>query len=241
MTPQNTPTWSKAYDGALSARPDIKAQFDTAAKAQQALNRAAEQHAVALRDYQSSVARHFLGGADPADRIGQILNSATRQRDMADLAKLTENDPAARAGIQRAVVDHIFSRLQGNNLAGSSGIEKLKSDQFQTFVNRAAPALHDVMTPEQVDTLRRVALTLQRDNTSIDATRVSGGSDTTQKAALLATGGPGSNLLAMAKAHGLTGLLTIVGAKMGPVGAFVGNKAGTAVAALEVQWHSPDR
>ena len=131
------------------------------------------------------------------------------------------------------MVDHIFSRLQSNALAGQSGIEKLKSDAFQSFVNRAAPALHDVMSPQQVDALRRVALSLQRDNLSVDGTRVAGGSDTTQKAALMIAGKPGSTLLNLAKQHGITGLLTIVGAKMGPVGAFVGNKAGAGLTALK--------
>ena len=234
INPAKYATWARAYDGALSARPDIKAQFDTAADAQRTLNATAEQHARALQEFQRSVARHFLDGAEPADRIGQILNSATRQRDMAELARLTANDPAARAGIQRAVVDHIFNRLQGNSLAGQTGIEKLKSDQLQTFIHRAGPALHDVMTPQQVETLRKVALTLQRDNMSVDAVRVAGGSDTTQKVGLQASGAAGSNLMAMVKAHGLTGLLTILGAKVGgPVVGFLGNKAGAGMAALK--------
>ncbi|WP_158742786.1 hypothetical protein [Acidisphaera sp. L21] len=232
LDPRKYAQWVKTYDGAISARPDIKAQFDNAAAAQRTLNNSAEDHAVALRNYQNSVARHFLGGADPADRIGQILNSATRQRDMAELARLTETDPAARAGIQRAVVDHIFSRLQSNALAGESGIEKLKSDQFQSFVNRAAPALHDVMSPQQVDAMRRIALTLQRDNLSVDGTRVPGGSDSTQKIAGMIAG-KGSSLMGMAKVHGVTGLLTILGAKMGPVGAYLGNKAGAGFTALK--------
>ena len=103
------------------------------------------------------------------------------------------------AGIQRAVVDHIFNRLLGNSVAGNTGIEKLKSDQLQSLIHRAGPALHDVMTPQQVETLRKVALTLQRDNMSVDAVRVAGGSDTTQKAGLQASGAAGSNLMAMAR------------------------------------------
>ena len=56
---------------------------------------------------------------------------------MADLANLTRNDSDARTGAQRAIVDHIFDRLQGNNIAGDTGLAKLKSDQFQMFIGRS--------------------------------------------------------------------------------------------------------
>ena len=233
LDPAKYQAWARTYDGALSARPDIKAQFDSAAKAQETLNQTASDHATALKDFQTGVAKHFLGGADPADRVGQILNSATRVRDMADLARLTESDPAARAGIQRAIVDHIMSRLQGNALAGQTGTQKLKSDQFQTFIKRSADAMREVMTPQQVEMLQKVAEDLQRANLSVDGTRVTGGSDTTQKAALLASGGLGTSLLNMVRANGLTGLLTLIGLKGGPVGAFIGNKAGVALSSLK--------
>lgn len=241
LDPARYAQWAKNFDGALSARPDLRAKFATAADAQRTLNTAADQHAVALRDYQATVAKHFLGGANPADAIGRLLTSKTRVRDMADLATLTKNDPAAQAGIQRAIVDHLVGDGQthgamvSNSLAGNTGINRLKSDQLQTFVNRAAPALHEVMTPQQVDSLRRVALSLQRDNMSVDGTRVAGGSDSTQKLALLAQGGPGQTLMRVLRDHGLTGLLTIAGAKMGGVGAFVGNAAGKSVAAFKAK------
>lgn len=234
IDPAKYAAWAKTYDGALSARPDIKAQFDSVAKAQEALNTSAEQHAQALKDFQAGAAKHFLGNADPADQVGRILNSTTRQRDMADLARLTQNDPAARAGIQAAIRDHIFAKLQGNALGGQTGVAKLKSDQFQTFIKRSLPAMREVMTPTQVDILDRVAQTLQRDNLSVDGTRVQGGSDTAQKAAM-ASNSVGSTLLSMARAHGLTGILTLLGTKMGPAGAFVGNRVGTAMAGLRAR------
>jgi len=232
LDPAKYQAWAKLYDGALSARPDIKAKFDTVAKAQEALDQAAQQHAQQLKDFQNSAARHFLGGADPADRIGQILNSATRVPAMRDLASLTANDPAARAGIQRAIVDHIFNRLQGNNPAGATGTEKLKSDAFQTFVDRAAPALREVMTPHQVDMLQQVAADLQRASLSTNGVLAGSGSPTAQKAVLLAHGDMGANVLRMLQTHGLTAAATLIGAKGGPIGAFLGNKAGAAIGSL---------
>ena len=43
----------------------------------------------------------------------------------------------------------------------------------------------------------------------------------------------GSTLMGALKAHGLTGLLTLIGLKGGAVGAFVGNKAGAAIGGIK--------
>ena len=62
---------------------------------------------------------------------------------------------------------------------------------------------------------------------------VKGGSDTTQKVALVATGGLGSTLMGALWSHGVTGLMTVAGAKMGPWGALIGNKIGAGLATLK--------
>lgn len=93
--------------------------------------------------------------------------------------------------------------------------------------------MREVMTSKQVDMLQKAAADLQRANLSVEGTRVAGGSDTAQKAALLASGGMGLTLMGVLKAHGLTGLLTLIGLKGGAVGAFIGNKAGAAIGGLK--------
>ena len=234
IDPAQYAAWARNYDGALSVRPDIKAQFDTLAKAQATLNDTAANHAQALKDFQASAARHFLGDRDQDKAIGRILASPTSAADMRSLAAVTAKDPAAQAGIQRAVVDHIQSRLTGNNLAGQTGTEKLKSDQFQTFLRRSLPALEEVMTASQIDGLKAVAADLQRANLSVDGVRAGGGSDTTQKSALLAQGGGVRTLLSLIRSHGMTAALTFAGAHLGSgLGALLGNKAGVALASMK--------
>ena len=234
LDPAKYASWSRNFDGALSARPDIKGQFDTLAKAQATLNDTAANHAQALKDFQASAARHFLGDRDQDKAIGRILAGPTSAADMRSLAAMTAKDPAAQAGIQRAVVDHIQSRLTGNNLAGQTGTEKLKSDQFQTFMRRALPALREVMSKNQIDGLTAVAEDLQRANLSVDGVRAGGGSDTTQKAALLAQGGGMRSLLSLIRSHGMTAALTFAGAHLGSgLGALLGNKAGVALAGMK--------
>ena len=206
LDPAKYQAWLKTYDGALSARPDIRAQFASVAAAQSRLDASAAQHAQALKDFQASAAKHFLGGADPARQVGSILSSASSVAGMRDLARLTASDPAARAGIQRAIVDHIFDRFQGNAVAGRTGTEKLKSDQFQTFLSRAEPALREVMSKAQVDGLLAVGADLQRANQSVDGVRVAGGSDTTQRAALMGQAAKGS-LVGAVKGKVLSGAL----------------------------------
>ncbi len=236
-----------AFSALAQADPKIARQFDTAQQMGARLfdlqakratveatnpNRpgapapdSAEAHVQALRAFETSAARHFLGErVDPARTIGALLMKQSSVADMRSLARLTANDPAAQAGIQRAAVDHIFQRLQGNSLAGQTGTEKLKSDHFQTFMKTAAPALREIMTPKQVEMLQAVAMDLQRANRSVDGTRVAGGSDTAQKAALLA-GGMRSTLLGSIRDTAVAGGITLAGyLKGGPIGGFIANK-----------------
>ena len=213
--------------------PTSRAQFDTLAKAQATLNDTAANRAQALKDFQASAARHFLGDRDQDRAIGRILAGPTSVADMRSLAAMTAKDPAAQAGIQRAVVDHIQSRLTGNNLAGQTGTEKLKSDQFQTLMRRTLPALREVMSKGQIDGLSAVAEDLQRANLSVDGVRAGGGSDTTQKSLLAAQSGR-STMLGWLRDNALSSGLTIAGyLKGGPIGGFLANKAGAVLANMK--------
>ena len=214
----------EALQALNNADPAIGQRFTDAARAAVNLDNLAAKHAEALKAFQSGPARPFLAGSNPADAIGRLLGSDTRLQSAAALKRVIQGNPAAEAAAKQAVVDHIFSRLQSNVLAGNTGTAKLKSDQFQSWINRAAPALHEFFSPQEVQNLVNVGRTLQRDNMSVAGTRVEGGSDTAQKGLLAMTG---DTLLGAVKKHGLAALGTILGAVHGgEAGVFIGHQLG---------------
>lgn len=180
---------------ALKARSDedLKALKATTSEAAQSLKDAVKaaqatvDEAVAARAEQSlavqrSVVGKFLGTADPVTRVASILRSPTAVADMRELAARVANDPEAKAGLQRSVAEHILRDLKGNK-GGVAGDEKfLKADQVQTFLRTREPALREIMTPGQIQSLRNVVESLERSDLSVSASKIAGGSDTVQNA-----------------------------------------------------------
>jgi len=171
--------WAKDRQSFLSQIPDAAARFGAAADAAQAaraggkaldahlaqaakvaertVNDAAAARAAAIRDNQAGVAKGFLGGADPVQQVGSILKSKTAVQDAAQLAKLTDGNPDARAGLRRAVADYILRDLKGND-GSATGLETaLNGDRLQTFLRNSGPALRQFMAPEDMTALQGVA------------------------------------------------------------------------------------
>ncbi len=216
--------WARGHESALSAMPDVEARLLNAATAQEAVGQAVAQRAAQARAFEKSVAGQFLGDADPAARVGKILRSDTARADMAKLARLTQNDPVARAGLQRAVVDHILDTMKGNAAAGSTGTTQLKGDALQTFFRRAEPALAEVFPKRQVEVMRDIAADLQRSNLSVSGSKLPGGSNTPQDVAGSERfGGFAGTLLGRFQAHGAELAGAMIGAALhGSLGAGLG-------------------
>ena len=126
------------------------------------------------------------------------------------------------AGLQRAVAEHIQAEFGSNAAAGQTGTTVLKSDQLQTFLWKNAAALRTVMTPQQVDSLNRVALDLQRANLSNAGTKAAVGSDTVQNQGIM------HSLLGMAVRAGVGKSIGVVAGLFhaGWGGALAGEKLG---------------
>jgi hypothetical protein len=215
-------SWMRRHDSALSAFPDLRAKFSTAADAQRAVEEAIEAQAHAVKALQKGVASHFLG-ADPVKAVQSALNSANPEQAFAELVRMTNSDPAAKAGLRRAVVDFISSRLVSNTEAANTGTNLIKSDQFQTFVLRHQQALRQVFDADQMKVINSVARDLQRSNRSIAGSKLPGGSNTAQDAAAVARHGGAQSLISQlgtAAAGVLVGHMAGVGAESGLVGVF---------------------
>ncbi len=237
--------WAKERQSFLSQIPDAAARFGAAADAAAAaraggkaldahlaqaakvaehtVNDAAAARAAAIKANQDTVAGKFLGGADPVRQVGTILKSSTAERDAAQLAQLTANDPAAWAGLRRAVADYILRDLKGN--AGSAtGLETaLDGNRLQTFLRNSKPALRHIMDPGDVTALQSVANSL-----------ASSGLSKQRGVGLSAAPAPTSILQRFT--HELAGM-TLGGATgagigtalLGPAGGYVGGAMGAAM------------
>ena len=183
--------WHAAHAEALSAMPDVAARFQSVRGAQNALDQAQATHVAARDAFERSAASHFLGDANPVQQVGRILNSDSGEAQMRHLAALTARAPAARAGLQKAVVDHIMGTLRNARSAGDEA--ELSSAKFQAFFRKAEPALRQVFDDKQVRGMRNLALDLQRADKSVSGTKLPGGSNTAQDLAAAAKHGHGGH------------------------------------------------
>lgn len=196
LNPAKLQRWAAQHDDALRALPpQVRAQFMDAAQATKAISVAQTARAAALKEVQSGAIGRVLNTSEPEDvtrTIGNILNSRTAVADMGRIANAAKRDPMAVAGLRQAVADYMLSRTISNAEAGALGVNALKGDTFATFFKRARPALAKVFTGPEIDNMEAVVNDVQRARRSIDATKLSGGSNTAQDTAKrpsLGTGG----------------------------------------------------
>lgn len=217
-----------------------RAVGDAAANAREAV-RAADQQAAArvlqardaARGLRASVAGRFEGANAPSDvvrQIGGLFGTRNSASQFADLAQLTENEPAARDGVRRAIVAHIESKLIGNTEVGASDQVGIKADQFQTFMRQNEPALRHFFTENEVRTMGLLGLDMRRAARSMNAVKLPGGSNTAQD-----TAGVAKFTLAARLGRSLIGQIAepgILGILGGEGGGLAGAVAGVGAAAV---------
>jgi hypothetical protein len=230
LNPTRFASWQIKRDAALRAFPELKQTLGTAAAAQEAVDATTAAARQQSLDFQRSAARHFLN-AEPTQAIQSALNGKNPVGDMGDLSRLVATDPDAKAGLQRAAADYISKNFIGNTEVGTSGVTGIKSDAFQSFMRRSAPALGQVFSPEQIQAMQAIAADLQRSNRSIVGSKIPGQSNTAQDLALQ------SGKLSTLRAH-LGDVATSAGGGIigyllgGPSGGLVGSAAGVGKAAV---------
>ena len=70
---------------------------------------------------------------------------------MARLVRETAGNEDARQGLRKAVADYVNTRFISNTEAGTSGVDQMRSDQFQQFLKQSAPALRLVLTEPELN------------------------------------------------------------------------------------------
>jgi hypothetical protein len=235
-------TWRRSHAEALDKLPDLRQQVDRLAISARGLADRSEAAARIGKDAAkvstaeiSAAARRqrLMTDAAQRSRLGKVMNADSadavvkqigsvfaRQDAGSEMMKLnlaTRGDPEARAGLRRAVVDHILGKFVGNAEAGTSGQSLIKGEAFQTFVKEKAGALRSAgFTADEIKTIQNIAADIRQSNRSIAALRIPGGSNTAQDIyAAAKSDAAGSVLSRLLGAYAAGGsIVSVVGGKM---------------------------
>lgn len=238
-------TWRRAHAEALAQLPALRDQVDQLARSARSLSETTDAAARlgkdAARTSQAEIAaaarrQRQMTEAAQRSRLGKVMNAGSAEevvrqvgsvfarpdvgREMMKLNIATRGDPEARAGLRRAVVDHMMGKFVGNIEAGTSGRGLIKADQFQTFVKNNTGALRSAgFTQDEISTIQAVAADIQRANRSISALRIPGGSNTAQDVFAAAKGAAASSMLSRLLGAYATGgnIVSAVGGKVASV------------------------
>ena len=175
--------WKNSHQDALRAFPELSPGFETAVKSSQTVADLATSARASRDAMQSGIVANLLKVSEPADVtkvIGGIFGKQNSSALMKDLAAKVNIDSDAKAGFRRAVADYIVGRFISNTEAGTSGVNLMKSDQFQTFLKTNRNALAHVFTPEELNSMSAIATDLHAANRSISSNKLPGRSNTAQ-------------------------------------------------------------
>lgn len=184
LDPSKVTSWRRAHSDALKAFPTLDTQLADAATASKTIGDVAAARKSIEAEAQKGAIGKLMGLDDPDDvvkTIGSIFGRKDAAKEMARLRRSTGADPQALEGLRKAVIDHITRKFVSNTEAGTSGIGTIKSDQFQTFLRESEAAIVAAgFKPDEIASMRRVALDLKQANRSISSVKLPGGSNTTQ-------------------------------------------------------------
>lgn len=178
--------WAKQHDAALAELPAaVRSRLANPGRADEAVTAAVAARKQRMDAFDHSEIAKVMGtdNSDVVRQVGSVFGSRDGVARMNQLATAVKGNPAAEAGLRRAVVEHIRSQFLSNAEAGTTGASTIKADAFQTFMRTKTDILASVFKPEEIGALRAVANDLQRANRTINATKLAGGSNTAQDTA----------------------------------------------------------
>lgn len=178
--------WAKQHDAALAELPpSVRSRLANPGRAEEAVTQAVAARKDRMDAFDHSELAKVMGtdNSDVVRQVGSIFGSRDAVAKMEQLTAAANGNPAAKAGLRRAVIEHIRSQFLSNAEAGTTGASTIKADAFQTFMRTKTDVLATVFQPEEIGALRAVAKDLQRANRTINATKLAGGSNTAQDTA----------------------------------------------------------
>lgn len=187
-------SWKKSFGPALAELPAAeRAKFDDFASAQRELGEVAAQRKAAVDEYQKGVAQFYLG-KDPQKAVESVMSSANPRLNAARLMEATKGDKAAQDSLRKNVADWLIAKTKSTAEAGTTGEKQIAGGVFQrTIANpKTAAALERFFTPDQMSAIRAVGQSIERQNRSVNATKIAGSPGTDSDLHAIGHGAGGS-------------------------------------------------
>jgi hypothetical protein len=164
LDPKKVDSWLAAHKTAIAELPAAtRTKFENAANAQRAVEDAFAARRDALNAYDKSEAGKLMGLKDSGDvvrEVGGIISSKDGAKRMGELAQAAKDNPAAKEGLQRAIVEHVINKFLPDNL-----------EKAQSFIKDKADVLGKVFTPEQIDGMSKKIEASQTANTKLESAK----------------------------------------------------------------------
>ena len=175
FNPAAARTWMVAHKPALDALPsEVGQRFKTVADAHQAVEDAMAAKAASIDAFNGTAAAKLVGVEDPDEvvkRIGTMLRAPDATAKFRSLAKAAVDDPAALAGLKRAVAEVVKGKALSVNEAGTSGVNQMTNNGFGRFMQQSGPALREILSPGEFGSMVKVGEDLTRANRSMNAVK----------------------------------------------------------------------
>ena len=205
--------------------PELADKFANVESAQATLDNSLAAQKEALADYQTKAVSRLVGGQDPVQAVGKTLADPAQ---FSALVAQVRNDPAALAGMKRAVVDFMMGKATGTAEAGTSGLPQISGAALQKFYLQNHGTLSALFSNDELNSMGRVAADVQRASRSVNAVRIPGGSNTAQDTGSRAMSAIGKAI----NQYGGKAIGLAMGSFAGPFGTAAGVAGGTVVDAL---------
>lgn len=140
LDPAKYAKWRRDHRAGLNSAPELKGAFDGVDAAQQTMQAVAESNAAKLADYNSQAVSHFLGN-NPETAVKSMFENGLSGDNTRDVLGKLGNDPAANAGLRRAVGDYVGDRYQPLTQTGSTINDAAKAKDFNGFLTKNKDAL----------------------------------------------------------------------------------------------------
>lgn len=138
-------------------------------------------HQAAAKTFADGPAKYFKD-TDPQASIERVMGSKDPAAAFRDLMTMTKESPIAQEALRAATADWIKRKVTTSSEVGTSGVRELSNAGLQDIAGnpKLLRGLSEVMTPEQIQTIKDVAADSARSSRSITSTKLAGSPGTAQ-------------------------------------------------------------
>lgn len=163
VDPARLQAFQRDYGGALLSFPELQSQLGGIAQAQSAVD-AATLAETAARDQMRGSPLNNFATKNPSDAVAAIVNSADSERQVTiALQQLSQTQGGVEA-FRRSVLDWLTGRIENAGVQPSTGDALQSFAKFKAIMDKKAPTLTRIFSPEEMQTLRGVFEQLGAEN-----------------------------------------------------------------------------